>query len=272
MGNRFRMDKMLQRIPTIKSRLHQLLDIYDEHDNATKIFNGLLFGIIIVNALLVIVESASETLRTHRWLHDFEAVSMWIFTLEYMARLWVCTEQPHYAKPVSGRLRYALAPMSLVDFLAILPFWLQMAGLNIAMLRMLRLFRLLKLGRLARFSRAYGFISRALSCRRDELLVSAFLMLVALLVASSLMYFAEHEAQPQLFSSIPAAFWWGVITFTSVGYGDAYPVTVLGKIFGGMFAIVGISIFALPSAIFTAAVMDQIQAERNKDSPEGGGK
>ncbi|MDP2816023.1 MAG: potassium channel family protein, partial [Rectinemataceae bacterium] len=87
-----------------------------------------------------------------------------------------------------------------------------------------------------------------------------------LLVASSIMYFAEHEAQPKVFSSIPAAFWWGVVTFTSVGYGDAYPITDLGKIIGGLFAIVGISIFALPTAILTAGMMDQIHVERKNDS------
>jgi voltage-gated potassium channel len=93
-------------------------------------------------------------------------------------------------------------------------------------------------------------------------------MLVTLLIASSLMYLAEHEAQPQLFSSIPAAFWWGVITFTSVGYGDVYPVTNLGKIIGGFFAIVGISVFALPTAILTAAMLDQIHVEKDTDKSD----
>ena len=259
---------MLKRISSIKSRLHQLLDISDPHDNFTKVVNGFLFGLIIVNALMVIIESASETLHTYRWLHNFEVFSMWVFTLEYAARIWVCNEHPRYAKPVSGRLRYAFAPLSLVDLFSILPFWLQMLGINVSMLRMLRLFRLLKLGRLARFSKAYQFIIGAVSSRKDEFLVSFFLMLVILLVASSLMYFAEHDAQPNLFSSIPAAFWWGVVTFSSVGYGDIYPITALGKIIGGLFAIVGISVFALPAAIFTAAVLDQIHAERTKGRPD----
>lgn len=253
---------MVKRIAAIRFRLHQLLDIQSPHDSATKIFNGVLFGLIIFNALVVVIESTFETLRTYQWLNDLETFSMWIFTLEYISRLWACNEHPRYAGPLLGRIRYACAPLSLVDLFTILPFWLQMAGVNASMLRVLRLFRLMKLGRLMRFSKAYQFIVGAMSSRKDEFLVAIFLMLVTLLLASSFMYFAEHEAQPEIFSSIPATFWWGVITFSSVGYGDAYPVTSVGKVIGGLFAIVGISVFALPAAIFTAALLDQMHAER----------
>lgn len=261
---------MLKRIPLIKCRLHKLLDISDPHDHYTKIFNGFLFGLILINALMVIVESVSETLQANQWLKAFEAISMCLFTLEYLTRLWVCNETPRYARPVSGRLRYAITPLSLVDLLTILPFWLQMAGVNVSMLRTLRFFRLLKVARLVRFSKAFKFIANSVVSRKDEFLVSFFLMLVTLLVASSLMYFAEHDAQPALFSSIPAAFWWGVVTFTSVGYGDVYPITALGKIVGGLFAIVGISVFALPTAILTAAMLDRIHVERKNDGLENG--
>lgn len=257
---------MLEHLALAKNRLHHLLEISDPHDNVTKIFNGMLFGLIILNVLAVIIESTPQPPDTHQWLHHFEVVSMWIFTLEYFTRIWTCNENPHYAKPLTGRLRYSLTPLSLVDFLTILPFWLHMAGINVSMLRMLRFFRLLKFARLVRYSKAYRFIANSLFSRKDEFLVSFFMMLVTLLVASSLMYFAEHEAQPKVFSSIPDAFWWGVITFTSVGYGDIYPVTIMGKIMGGLFAIVGIGIFALPTAILTAGMLDQIHVERKNDS------
>lgn len=256
---------MWERLTFFKRRLDHLLEISDPHDNATKIFNGFLFGLIILNVLAVIIESTPLTPHTHQWLQIFETISMWIFTLEYFTRIWVCNENPHYANPLTGRLRYAFTPLSLVDFLTILPFWLHMVGINVSMLRMLRFFRLLKFARLVRYSKAYRFIANSLFSRKDEFLVAFFLMLVTLLVASSLMYFAEHEAQPAVFSSIPAAFWWGVVTFTSVGYGDVYPITVLGKIMGGFFAIVGISVFALPTAILTAGMLDQIHVERKND-------
>jgi len=258
---------MLERLAPVKRRLYDWLEISDPHDNATKIFNGMLFGLIILNVLAVIIESTPQPPHTHQWLRDFETISMWIFTLEYFTRFWTCNENPHYANPVTGRLRYSFTPLSMVDFLTILPFWLHMAGINVSMLRMMRFFRLLKFARLVRYSKAYRFIANSLFSRKDEFLVSFFLMLVTLLVASSLMYFAEHEAQPKIFSSIPAAFWWGVVTFTSVGYGDVYPITTLGKIMGGLFAIVGISVFALPTAILTAGMLEQIHVERKNDSP-----
>jgi len=253
---------MLKRLARVKHRLHELLEISDPHDNATKIFNLILFGFIILNVLAVIVETTPQSQHMHQWLRDFETLSMWIFTLEYLTRIWTCNENPHYANAVTGRLHFTLTPLSLVDLLTILPFWLHMAGINVSMLRIMRFFRLLKFARLVRYSKAYVFITNSLYSRKDEFLVSFFLMLVTLLMASSLMYFAEHDAQPNVFSSIPAAFWWGVVTFTSVGYGDVYPITVMGKVIGGLFAIVGISVFALPTAILTAGMMEQIHDER----------
>lgn len=259
---------MLERLALAKNRLHHLLEISDPHDNVTKIFNGMLFGLIILNVLAVVIESTPQPQRIHPWLRDFEIISMWIFTLEYLTRIWTCNENPHYTNPVTGRLRFTLTPLSLVDLLTILPFWLHMVGINMSMLRMLRFFRLLKFARLVRYSKAYMFITNSVVTRKDEFLVSFFLMLVTLLLASSLMYFAEHEAQPNVFSSIPAAFWWGVVTFTSVGYGDVYPITALGKVIGGLFAIVGISVFALPTAILTAGMLEQIHVEKKNDNLE----
>jgi len=242
-----------------------MLEISDQHDTATKIFNGFLFGLITLNALAVIIESTSEFQHTYPWMGDFENFSMCVFTLEYLVRVWVCNENRNCVNPLGDRLRYIFRPLSLIDLLAILPFWLQLAGINVSMLRIMRFFRLLKFARLWRYSKAYHFIANSVISRKDEFLVVSLLMLVTLLVASTLMYLAEHDAQPDRFSSIPAAFWWGVVTFTSVGYGDVYPVTALGKIFGGLFAIVGISIFALPTAILTAAMLDQIHVDRKND-------
>jgi len=246
-----------------KKSLHQILDIEDQKDTATRIVNGVLFGLIILNAVAVVVESTPQPEVVHQWLTRFEKFSLWIFFIEYLLRIWVCIENKQFSHPVTGRLRYMITPLAIIDLITILPFLLQLIGINISMLRILRTLRLLKFARLVRYSKAYLFIKVAILSRKDEFLVGFFLMMVTLLIASSLMYLAEHEAQPKLFSSIPAAFWWGVITFTSVGYGDVYPITTLGKIIGGFFAIVGISVFALPTAILTTAMLDQIHIERD---------
>lgn len=251
----------------IKHRLHQILDIENSHDPATRVFNGFLFGLIILNAIAVVVETTPQSELFFHFLVNFEKFSMSVFLFEYMLRLWACNDAERFANPITGRLRYMVTPLALVDFLTILPFLLHLAGINLSMLRVMRVFRLLKFARLVRYSSAYQFIKLAILSRKDEFVVGFFLMIVTLLIASSLMYLAEHDAQPKIFSSIPAAFWWGVITFTSVGYGDVYPITTLGKIIGGFFAIVGISVFALPTAILTAGMLDQIHIER-KDQQE----
>ncbi|MBK9441484.1 MAG: ion transporter [Comamonadaceae bacterium] len=246
-----------------KNSLHHILDIEDQRDTVTRIVNGVLFGLIILNAVAVVVESTPQPEVVYQWLARFENFSLWIFLIEYILRIWVCNENKQFAHPITGRLRYMITPLAIIDLITILPFLLQLVGINISMLRILRTLRLLKFARLVRYSKAYLFIKVAILSRKDEFLIGFFLMMVTLLIASSLMYLAEHDAQPKLFSSIPAAFWWGVITFTSVGYGDVYPVTTLGKIIGGFFAIVGISVFALPTAILTTAMLEQIHIERD---------
>jgi voltage-gated potassium channel len=261
-------NSLLLQYRTMKIKLHRIFDIEDQNDMSTRVINGFLFGLIMMNSLAVVVESTPQPEIVHHWLGLFEKMSMWIFLIEYLMRLWACNGNERYFKPISGRLRYMVTPLALIDLITVLPFLLQLAGFNVSMLRVFRVFRILKFARLVRYSKAYQFIKIAILSRKDEFLVGFFLMLVTLLIASSLMYLAEHEAQPQLFSSIPAAFWWGVITFTSVGYGDVYPVTNLGKIIGGFFAIVGISVFALPTAILTAAMLDQIHVEKDTDKSD----
>lgn len=250
------------RLGVVKQRLHDVLEIVDSKDRSTRIFSVALFSLIILNAVAVIIETTSQSQPFLNLLADFERTSMVVFVIEYLLRIWVCDLDPRYSKPVVGRLRFMVTPLALIDLATVLPFLLHLTGVNLATLRVVRMLRLLKFARLVRYSAAFRFITASIISRKHEFLISFFLMLVMLLVASSLMYLAEHEAQPQLFSSIPATFWWGVVTFTSVGYGDVFPVTVIGKILGGFFAIFGISVFALPTAILTAAMLDQMHLER----------
>lgn len=248
----------------IKNHLHRILHIADPSDRTTRIINGALFTLIALNAIAVAIESAGASSPSLSILLDrFELFSIVIFTLEYLARVWSSNLAPRFHRPIVGRLRYMMTPLPLLDLLATLPFWIAAAGVDLRFLRITRFFRLLKFARFARYSRAMGLISRAVSSRRDELLMAAFLMFIVLLMASTLMYYAEYEAQPKIFSSIPASLWWGVVTFTTVGYGDIYPITTAGKVIGALFGIIGISVFALPTAILTAALIDQMQTRKD---------
>jgi voltage-gated potassium channel len=159
-----------------------------------------------------------------------------------------------------------LTPLALVDLLAVLPFYLPLIHADMRFLRGLRLLRLVRVFKLGRYSNGLAIYVRIVREKSHELVTSLVLLLLLLLMASSLMYFFEHTAQPTAFSSIPAAMWWGIITLTTIGYGDIYPVTVAGKIFGAIIAVTGVGFVALPSAILVGGMMEQMELRRRDRS------
>jgi voltage-gated potassium channel len=144
-------------------------------------------------------------------------------------------------------------PMILIDLMAILPFYLTILGLDLRSLRILRLFRILRILKLVRYVKALDRITIALRDRIREIIIAFSLISFMVLISATLMYYAEKNAQPDVFTSIPAAMWWSVATLTTVGYGDTYPVTAIGKILGSLIAIFGISAIAIPTAILSDA-------------------
>lgn len=249
---------------TLRSRTHAILETSVQDDAATLVDDALLTGLILVNVVAVVLETVPGW--GTRYAGVFNAIE-WVsgpaFTLEYLLRLWACREDPRYARAVGGRIRYALRPLLLVDLLAILPFWLPMLiPLDLRVLRALRLIRLLRLFKMARYVESLQTLGTAIRSRRDELLITLAALGILLLVASTLMYYAESAAQPEAFSSIPKAMWWGVTTLTTVGYGDLYPVTPLGRFMGAIIAILGVGLFALPAGLLASGFSDALQAKR----------
>jgi voltage-gated potassium channel len=226
---------------------------------------GLTF-LIVASVLMVVLETVpSVAARFGRALHIGEVVTVVVFTIEYLLRVWAVVEDPRYRRPILGRLRYMVSFFALVDLIAILPFYLpHVATLDLRFVRGLRLLRLVRVFKLGRYSTSIYMYGRILRDKGHELLVSLGLLLLLLLMASSAMYFMEHEAQPQNFSSIPAAMWWGIITLTTIGYGDVVPVTALGRVFGAIIAVIGVGFVALPSAILVSGMMEQIDRLKRK--------
>ncbi len=226
--------------------------------------------LIILNVVAVMLVTV-ESIRAEygELLAGFEVFSVIVFTLEYVLRLWAIVEEPAYRHPVTGRLRYAVSFFGLIDLLAILPFYLPMfVRVDLRTLRILRLLRLIRLVKLGRYSTALMAFMSVLKNKKEQLIVSVVILLLLLVVSSTVIYYLENEQQPEAFSSIPASLWWGIVTLTTIGYGDVYPVTVGGKICAAIISIISIGMVAFPSGIIVAGFEEAVQKKENRESDD----
>lgn len=252
---------------SVRRRTREIVAVARPGDAPSRWFDLGIRALILLNVVAVVLETVpSLHLAAGGFFWWFETFSVAVFSVEYVARVWSCVEDPRYARPLGGRLRYAATPLALVDLLAVLPSLLPMVGVDLRLLRAVRLFRLFRILKLARYSATLRAMGRVFRRRREELVITLSAIGLLLLVASSLMYFAEHGAQPEKFSSIPAAMWWGVVTLTTLGYGDVYPITALGRLLGGVIALSGLLIVALPTAILGAGFIEEMDFSRGRDA------
>lgn len=252
---------------SLKRRTYQIIERVDENDREGYAFDLFIMALIVLNVAAVLLESVESVAAPLRdFFYAFEMFSVVVFSAEYILRLWSVTADPRYAGAVRGRLRYALTPLALIDLLAILPFYLQFLALDLRFVRSLRLFRLLRIFKLARYSSSMRTLGNVLRAKKEELIVTLFVVLILLVFAASAMYYAEHDEQPDKFSSIPAAMWWGVATLTTVGYGDVYPVTTEGKLLGAVIAVLGVGLFALPTGILASGFAEELQKRRRAET------
>ena len=253
---------------SLKKNLFELMESPDISKAYVRYFRMSILLLIALNVLVVILETVdSINIKYQNHLHLFEVVSVFIFTLEYVCRLWVCTESKNFRGPLAGRLKFALTPLALVDLFAILPFYLPLFfAFDLRFMRALRLIRIFRILKFGRYSESLKLIIRVFENKKEELLISLFTVFVLLIIASSFMFYFEHEVQPDKFSSIPATMWWALITLTTVGYGDVYPVTIPGKLLGSVLAILGVGIFALPAAILASAFTEEMRLKNNPSS------
>ncbi len=214
--------------------------------------------IVAVLASVAVFVLETEPTVTVRWgdaLRGADFCLALMFAVEYALRLWAAGEEPGY-RGLRGRLRWAMTPMALIDLAAFLPSLLSLGLSDTYLLRILRLMRLMRLAKLGRYSTSLLLIELAIRRCRRELLVALILAATVLLISATLLWAAESHAQPDTFGSIPRAMWWSVVTLTTVGYGDVYPVTVIGRILGGAVAVMGIGMIALPAGILSASIVE----------------
>jgi voltage-gated potassium channel len=246
-----------------RERLHAVFEARENAGPAARGVRAVIVTLIVLSTVGVVADSVPGLAASWRALfRTIDVVAGVAFTIEYALRLYACTADPAYAHPVTGRIRYALRPVMLLDLLAVLPLFLGLLATEMRIVRVLRLLRVLRAAKLGRYSSALGVMGRVVRARSADLVATVSLVVALLVLASSAMWMAERDAQPDKFGSIPAAMWWAAITITTVGYGDVYPVTAVGRVLGACVAVFGIALFALPTSIFAAEFLEQFRHRR----------
>ena len=246
----------------LRQRVYDLIENPDRSSAASKLIDLGLILLITVNVVAVTLETIESLYTAYKPAFAvLEIVSVAVFTVEYLLRLWVCAEEEPHRSAASPRLSYATTPMALIDLAAILPFYL--SAIFAIDLRFLRVLRLLRVFKLTRYSSAMTMLLNVFREEASAFFAGFFILFVLLILAASGAYLVEHQVQPDKFGSIPHSMWWAMATLTTVGYGDVTPVTALGKVFGGLVTIVGIGMAALPAGILASGLADQLHRRRD---------
>ena len=248
----------------VKKDVHILLHPELGDSKWDKFINGFIIALIILNLVAIMVETVHPYYENNQVFFDtFDLISVIIFTIEYVLRVWSCTHDPKYKGSIKGRLKYMLTPGALIDLISFAPWYLhRMLGFDLRVLRILRLLRFFRLFRLTAYTRSAQLIFNVFKSRIRELMLSFLLTIFLIIIASCVVYFAEHNVEETKFTSIPATIWWAVVTLTTTGYGEMIPVTTIGKVLSGIIMLTGVAFFALPAGIITAGFLDEMRIIR----------
>jgi voltage-gated potassium channel len=236
----------------------------DENGLAENIFDGVIITLIVINVALVILDTFDNfPAWAYSLFRYIEVVSVVIFTIEYTVRLWTAPLKYADMRPLRATVKHAFSFMSIVDLLAILPFYLPFVfPVDLRVLRMVRLLRLLRLLKMNRYTTALSSIASVFRRKAAQLVSSMFVVALLMVMSSVLMYTVENPVQPEVFRNAFSGLWWAVATFTTVGYGDIYPVTAAGRVISGIIALLGIGLVAVPTGIISAGFVEQMDSHR----------
>lgn len=222
------------------------------------IVESFIVTLIILNAIAVILELL---IGPTIYFQIFETASIIIFTIEYLLRIWTSDIMYPSKNKFISITRFVLSPIGLIDLLSILPFYIStlFLGVDTRIIRVLRLMRLLRLLKLTRHLESIKLLKTVVRKKKYELFVTFFIVFLFLIISSTLMYEIEHDAQPDKFPNVLSAFWWSIATLTTIGYGDVYPITSVGRLLSALISLVGIGFIALPTGIISSGFIDEFR-------------
>ena len=253
-----------------KARVYDILCKDDGDNPVSRAVELLIMTLIVTSVVAIILESFDElAIKYGPWFRGFEAFTVAVFTIEYLLRIW--TADQLYPKARFPRLKYIFSFMALMDLLAILPFYLPTVSVDmryLRMIRLLRLFRLLRVFKLGRYVDAFQTLLLVVRRSAARLVAAGFLCFFVMLFSAIIMYTAENQVQPEKFPNVITSLWWAMCTLTTVGYGDVYPITPIGRFFAAVISLLGIGIIAIPTGIITAGFTTMMNKREDRSDPK----
>jgi voltage-gated potassium channel len=258
-GRRLSIDAVDRDRQSLRQWVYNVLEEGQTDEGIGRFVELGLILLITSNVIAVILETVPSIYTPyHRFFSGFETFTVYAFAFEYLIRLWASVEDPRIGvdKPLTGRLRFCMRPMSLIDLLSFLPYFVTLFTGGVVDLRALRILRLLRLLKIARYSQAMPAMLGVLYAERRALLGSFILLLCTVCITGELMHLVEGPGQPEWFGTLPSSMYWAITTLSTVGYGDAVPHTYLGKLISGITMVVGLVLFAMPIGIISVGFVN----------------
>lgn len=240
----------------LKTRIFNIIQIGDKSNRISRAFDIFITVVIFSNILVTFLQTFSELSFLSGFFHVIEAATLCIFCIEYILRIWTADLLYPSRSRLRSRLRFLVSFDGIIDFLTILPFFFLSGFVIFRMLRVARIFHLFRLN--SRYD-SFNVITTVLYEKRNQIISSVFIVVILMLASSLCMYSVEHDAQPDVFRNAFSGIWWSMSTLLTVGYGDIYPITTLGKVMAICIAYLGVGAVAIPTGIISAGFVEQYQ-------------
>ena len=242
----------------LKRDLYHILERPSSHKYGF-IFQTIIYSNIFISILILFLET-ENSLKIYSDIFSFiNIINISIFTIEYLLRVYCINYNTK-----KSRFSHMLTPFMLIDLLVLLPFYLTFLNVDLAFLRALRILRIFKLFRLAKFVEFDNILAQIFSEKKEEFIFIFIASLIILFTITPLVFYFEHKVQPEVFNSMFDTLWWAIITFTTVGYGDMYPISGAGRILTTLISILGIAFYAIPGSLFTSALLEKMNEKKRR--------
>ena len=252
-----------------KKQYHRILtDIYaileiPSSSKKAKYINYFLFFVIAVSIFSFFISTVKQYHIYNDIFNLIELIAFSVFSVEFVVRFVVSGVNKKYSG-IKGKLKYLKNPFTIIDMLVLVSFYISVFDIDLLFLRVFMVFRILKLLRYESKNHFDILLWQIIKQNREKFYAVFGLSIGIVLIASPVMYYLERASQPEVFSSIPQTIWWSIVTFTTVGYGDMYPISSLGKVLASFLSVLGITFYTIPGAIFIAALLDKLKDTKLK--------